>query len=206
MTNAQTAALPADPVYLAIENYKFCREACDARALHDERMRCRKKTPEMAAAVDAVRAARLALAGTGPTTPAGLAVWTAFVDSETDNGEILFDEGEEVCTFIRTLASAAKVLAVRTSVGLPPIDDDIATDLTTVQARLDEIRNAIALCGVTILGISSAGITDRDAFSGLRNLLDAQRNGLDDIAEKIGKIRGEPAPDAAAEAGASEAA
>jgi hypothetical protein len=128
---AAAVALPAvavpvlepDPIFAAIEAYKRNDAACFARAQYEDEFEERgiklpradddHRTPEMAALVDANIAARMAIAETPPTTPAGLMAFTAFLREQSKLDGVFFFEDNEVETFLASLDTAVRSMAVR---------------------------------------------------------------------------------------------
>jgi hypothetical protein len=107
----RTVTRERDPIFAAIDR---CRQADAAfvAASHrfDETGTVEADTAAKKA-VAAFAAARLTLARTVPTTPAGLAAIMGFVWSQTvEYGRIYFDDSE-LAAFIFSVASAAQALA-----------------------------------------------------------------------------------------------
>jgi len=107
----RTVTRECDPIFAAIDR---CRQADAAfvAASHrfDETGTVEADTAAKKA-VAAFAAARLTLARTVPTTPAGLAAIMGFVSSQTvEYGRIYFDD-DELAAFIFSVASAAQALA-----------------------------------------------------------------------------------------------
>jgi hypothetical protein len=107
----RTVTPERDPIFAAIDR---CRQADAAfvAASHrfDETGTVEADTAAKKA-VAAFAAARLTLARTVPTTPAGLAAIMGFVWSQTvEYGRIYFDDAE-LAAFIFSVASAAQALA-----------------------------------------------------------------------------------------------
>jgi hypothetical protein len=100
-----------DPIFAAIDS---CRQADAAFVTASHRFdETGTEEADTAAkkAVAAFAAARLTLARTVPTTPAGLAAIMGFVSSQTvEYGRIYFDD-DELAAFIFSVASAAQALA-----------------------------------------------------------------------------------------------
>ena len=117
---AAEAAKP-DPVFVAIEKYCEAREAYVSLCDHEEGLIASgqeltpapgdHRTPEMVATVKACVDARMKLASTSPTTLAGLSSLLTFVVSESNEKEIwVFEEGEEMETFVRSLERGARMV------------------------------------------------------------------------------------------------
>jgi hypothetical protein len=110
-----------DPIFAAIETYKLKDAAWLARARYEDELaekgiklaagRDDYRTPEM---VEAGIAARIALAETVPTTPAGLAALTGFLREQTTAlGESFFDRDEEHEAFFKSLDIAVCSILAR---------------------------------------------------------------------------------------------
>jgi ABC-type sugar transport system substrate-binding protein len=107
-----------DPIFAVIEAHKSNHAAFLARCRYEDELEEKGirleraiddyRTPEMVALVDAGIAARVAIAETAPTTPAGLAAVLRFIDEETDKlGDFFFpEETDESQRFVRTMERA----------------------------------------------------------------------------------------------------
>jgi hypothetical protein len=125
---ADTLGHEPDPIFKAIERYSALDEAYYALAHYEDDLTESghkltpapgdHRTPEMAAAVAAVRAARAELAKTVPSTPAGMTAYLDYVLSESDKADdLLFESSggverdDEAMDFIRSLARGARLIA-----------------------------------------------------------------------------------------------
>ncbi len=117
---AAEAAKP-DPVFVAIERFREAEEAYVSLCEHEGGLIASgqeltsapddHRTSEMVATVKASVDARVKLASTSPTTLAGLSALLAFVVSESDEKQIwVFEEGEEMETFVRSLERGARMV------------------------------------------------------------------------------------------------
>jgi hypothetical protein len=122
---AGTLALEPDPIFAAIERYRAFDEAYYALCDYEENLTESghkltlapgdHRTPEMAAAVAAVRSARADLTKTAPSTPAGMVAYLDYVVSKSVD-ELMFegwngDGDDETMDFIRSLARGARLIA-----------------------------------------------------------------------------------------------
>jgi len=124
VTAPAIAAPTPDPIFAAIEAYKLQDAAFLALCHYEDELEEKgiklasgpddDRTPEMAALVEAGIAARIALAETVPTTPAGLAALTGFLREQTTAlGIPFFDQNEEHVAFFETLDTAVHNILAR---------------------------------------------------------------------------------------------
>ncbi len=118
-----SSTVEPDPIYAAIEAYRQADAAFIARAMFEDELaekgiRLAKadgeyRTAEMVAAVNASIDARVALAKTVPTTPAGLIAFAQFVREQSVD-DFLFTDGlgdSECRAFATSIERAARAMA-----------------------------------------------------------------------------------------------
>jgi hypothetical protein len=119
---ATQAQAGPDPIFAVIEKHRVLEAAFFALAEHEDALQGAghelipapgeySRTPEMVAAVTASIAARCELANTSPTTLAGLIAYIEYVNANSDEDQLVFDDGEETLAFLRSLLQTTQGLA-----------------------------------------------------------------------------------------------
>ena len=116
---AASLSVAPDPVFAAIERDRALEAAFIARSDYEEDfwLEHRRKlepapgdwrTAEMVSVINASLAARAHLANTVPTTLAGLTAYLDYVVSESKDGELHFEPGDDQIDFVRSVARSVK--------------------------------------------------------------------------------------------------